>query len=203
MRPTVLLALGMCLTAAPQAAEQTAPTADDALVFSAIIDHTIIPDLRRSNKQKVDPPVVLVYGSSVPLCNGTVAGAGPCRIPDQWQTFLTPDPAREWQGIVAPTEVRTALIAALEARNQRTEALLIGHPRVVLIAAPKPTGELAVNLASEIGTAAFALPGYSGDHALTYGWFSCGGTCGRSYLFVLHRIGGVWQVQAAWVTAIG
>jgi hypothetical protein len=205
MRPIALLALGIRLAGAvaPRATAQTGPTTDDALVFSAIIQHTIIPELRRSAQQKVDPPVVLVYGASLPLCSENGAGSRPCRIPGQWQKFLTPDESRKWPGIVAPTETRTALISTLEARNQWSQALRpIGHTRVVMLAPSTPNPELAVNLAYDMGTASFGLPGYSGDHALTYVSFSCGGDCGQSYLFVLRKSNGVWQVEAAWVTAV-
>ena len=50
-----------------------------------------------------------------------------------------------------------------------------------------------------IGYAAFALPAYSEDgYAIVFGYYTCGGRCGRGELFLLDRASGKWQVMQAW-----
>ena len=200
MRPAVLLALGMCLTAAPQAAEQTAPTADDALVLRAIIEHTILPEIRKPGGVRAKEGIALIAGQTRGMCNASP----PCHIPEQWQRLLVPDPARGWPGLIADGRTRQATIASLEARNATAQPLPpLDHPRVVVTAATPLSRDLQGALANVIGITSLSLPGYAGDGvALVYGSYDCGSLCGMSWLFVVRKVDDNWQVQSATVTAI-
>jgi hypothetical protein len=182
----------------------TATGVDDALVLTAVIEHTILPEVRKSNAVRGRRTVVLVEDRSSPLCEESPGRGTPCRIPDQWQQFLAPDSARGWRGMIDNDRRREELVASLETRNGTARALpVIDHPSVVVI--PVDRSEKAQRKFREQagGVASLSLPGYSGDgHALVFGSYECGNVCGYSWLFVLERTDGVWRVQSAVMTSI-
>ena len=204
MHLTVVLVMGMFLTAptALQAATQPPATADDALVLEAIIEHTILPEVLRSGGVRAKEAIVVVAGQTQGMCNASP----PCRIPEHWHRFLTPAVARGWPGMIADDKTREAAVASLEARNATPQPLpALDHPRVVLTAARPLSRDIRGSLANVVGITSLSLPGYSGDGvALVYGSYtSCDSTCGKSWLFVVRKLGDSWQVQWATVTSIG
>jgi hypothetical protein len=99
---------------------------------------------------------------------------------------------------------RSELVDSLEARNALRQAVpAIDHPAVVMI--PIDRSEEARQRYRERagGFSWLSLPGYSADgHALVYGSYGCGNLCGYSWLFVLKKSDGNWQVQSSVVTSI-
>lgn len=177
---------------------------DDALVLRAVIEHTIVPAVERLNSGRSRATVVLIEDRSSPLCINSPSSGAPCRIPEHWQQFLVPNPAHGWPGMIDSDQRRSELVSSLEARNALRHALpAIDHPAVVMI--PVDRSEEARQRYRERagGFSSLSLPGYAADgHALMYGSYACGSLCGYSWLFVLKKRDGKWQVQSSIVTSI-
>ena len=187
-----------------QDARASTISVDDALVLGAIIEHTILPEVRRSNSGRNRAVVVLIQDRSLALCRNSQEPQTRCRIPEHWRQFLVPNPARGWPGMIADDRRRQELVESLEARNAVAHALpATGHPAVALIPAD-PSKEARQRYYEQAGgVASLSVPGYSSDgHALVYGSYGCGSLCGYSWLFALEKTDGVWRVQLAIVTAI-
>ena len=205
MRSLVALTLGVCLAglARPNAATQPQVTVDDALVLRAIIDHTILPEIRRSGSARANEGIALVAGQTSGMCSASP----PCRIPEQWHRLLTVPGLIDKSGetlVGKGVIIMERMIASLEARNAQPQPLpSLDHPRVVMTAARPLSKALRGSLANAIGITSLSLPGYSGDGlALVYGAYaSCDSTCGTAWLFVVRKVGDTWQVQSATVTA--
>ena len=117
-----------------QDARASTISVDDALVLGAIIEHTILPEVRRSNSGRNRAVVVLIQDRSLALCRNSQEPQTRCRIPEHWRQFLVPDPARGWPGMIADDRRRRELVESLEARNAVAHALpATGHPAVALI----------------------------------------------------------------------
>jgi hypothetical protein len=178
-------------------------SADDALVLRAVIEHTIVPAVRRSFGNK-PATVVLIVNRTSSLCGNRAAAETPCRVPDHWQQFLVPNPKVGWRGLIDNEQRRRQLVESLEARNAASEAVpSIDHPAVVLIPSEGIQKAQRQYRDRTVGFAKLALPGYSSDgYALTYGSYSCGNLCGYGWLFVLQKVNDYWQVRSATITVI-
>ena len=174
---------------------------DDGLIIAAILEATILPAHANAG---TNAPLAVV-SETTPLCIER-SRENKCRIPEHWRTFLVPDAARTWPGLVADERIRNELVRSLETRNTESHPLpLSSYPGIVLLDLRKdpPADALDRHYRRKIGSAALSLPGYSTDgHALVYGSYSCGSLCGYGWLFVLERVGGQWQVTSATVTVI-
>ncbi len=176
---------------------------DDGLVLRAVLEHTIVPEHRRTNAGA--EPLKVVSETS-PLCVEPPAGQSQCRIPEHWRQFLEPNAARSWPGVVSDERIRRDLVASLEARNTKSHPLpLSTFPGIGLLDLRKdpPANPLDRHYRRKMGASSLSLPGYAGeDHALVYGSYSCGDLCGYGWLFVLEKLQGQWRVKSATVTVI-
>jgi hypothetical protein len=206
MKPSLVAGLLAIALLTPQggAALQGEPTSDDALVMAAVLEATILPAYRLANSGTSNP--LAVVSETSPLCVKVPPGPTGCRIPEPWRQFLVPDTARGWSGLVADDGTRKELVASFEGRNAESHPLpLSAYPGIVLLDLSKdsPAGGLDRDYRRMIGSSSLSLPGYSTDgHALMSAGYSCGSLCGYSWLFVLEKVGGRWQVKSATVTAI-
>jgi len=92
------------------------------------------------------------------------------------------------QGYDAPVDQDSAMLVAVIV--PRLDAVGL---RLVPLSAVQDVFE-ASNNGRARGYAAFSLPGYSRDgHAVVYGMFTCGSTCGYTWLFLLRQEPG-WHV---------
>ncbi len=178
--------------------------ADDATVLKAVVEHTIVPEVERSNSGRNRAAIVLIEDRSSPLCIDSAASGARCRIPDHWQQFLIRNQSRGWPGIIEGDQRRRELVDSLEARNALRHALpAIDQPAVVMIAVDPSEEALRSYRERAGGFSSLSLPGYAADgHALVYGSFYCGSLCGKSWLFVLEKSDSKWQVKSAVVTSI-
>jgi hypothetical protein len=200
----VVIAAGSGGSLQSRTSSASASSVDDALVMRAVIEHTILPEARQSKARGDRAAVLLVEDRSSPLCDDGPGRGTPCRIPDQWQQFLAPNPARSGRGMIDDDQRRTELVASLEARNAVAHALpAIGHPSVVSIPGDRSEKTQRKYREQAGGVASLSLPGYSGDrHALIYGSYWCGNMCGYSWLFLLEKTDGAWRVQSAVMTSV-
>jgi hypothetical protein len=196
------------------------PRAEDAAVLRAVLEHTIIPAVRRASSRHSGEVIALVADRSSSLCKNPQPGT-PCRFPYQWRQFLEPN-SRGWPGLAAGDDWfglfdeeyrqkaladderrRKELMESLEARNAASYPLqTISHPLVVLIPADRRPEMEELYRERTVGSSSLSLPGYSGDgYALMYGSYGYGSCCGYSWLFVLKKIDGQWVVRSATVTA--
>lgn len=139
--PVRNIALAACSAAALLTSVQSgvsppsARTVDDALVLKAVVEHTILPAVRRASDGS-PAPLALIADRSIPLCKNNPTRDKPCRIPENWQQFLVPDPAGTSPGLIDNEQRRRELVQSVEARNLLPHALpAINHPSVVLIPA--------------------------------------------------------------------
>ena len=179
-------------------------SADDPLVLRAVVEHTILPEARRSKAGGDPAAVLLVTDRTTPLCDPASRRETACRIPDDWQQFLASNPPRGWRGLIDVDRRRGELVASLEARNAVAHALpAIDHPSIVAVPADHSEKAQQTHRAQAGGVAALSLPGYSADgHAFVYGSYWCGNLCGYTWLFLLEKSDGVWRVETAAMTSI-
>jgi hypothetical protein len=204
LRIVALAAAGSGASLQSRTSPAAAGSVDDPLVLKAVVEHTILPEARRSKGGGDPAAVLLVEDRSSPLCGAGPERGTPCRIPDDWQQFLASNPPRGRRGMIDDDRRRDELVASLEARNAVAHALpAIDHPSVVAVPVDHSEKTQRAHRERAGGVAALSLPGYSGDgHALVYGSYWCGNMCGYSWLFLLEKTNGVWQVQTAVMTSI-
>jgi hypothetical protein len=104
---------------------------DDALVLRAVVEHTILPAVLRSNSGRNRSVLVLIEDRSSTLCQSQ-ALESPYRIPAHWQQFLAPNAAGTALGMITDDQRRRELVASLEARIVRILDLsqLVPRPSV-------------------------------------------------------------------------
>jgi hypothetical protein len=158
---------------------------DDSEVLRSVIEHTIRPEVRRfSGNAKIpgDPPLLVLEQTSI-VCE---SGHDPTR-----QVCVTQDE-----------------LGLLRDHPELVQALLLRNRESAAVPVPENAGVLRVPFANvqqtlqqrsreTVGYSAFSLPGYSadGEHALVFGFYTCGGRCSQANLFVLTRIDGGWRVD--------
>jgi hypothetical protein len=183
---------------------QTQAVDDDVVVLAAVIEHTVLPAVRRQASGLSRTPLALVRDQSIPLCKERRSGLTRCHIPESWRRFLVPDAMRNWAGLVQDERIRMELVKSLEARNTEPHRLpMIAHPQVTLIESGVSAVTPEKYRQSTVGLSSLSLPGYAaGRYALVYGSYSCGGLCGYAWLFVLEKVDGQWRVKSSSVTSI-
>lgn len=192
------------LTSVQSGVSPASAAVDDALVLKAVVEHTVLPEVRRASSGTNPAPVVLIADRSIPLCKNNPGSDKPCRISDHWQRFLMPNPEGTWPGLIDNEQRRRLLVESLEARNAVPQALpAIEHPAVILIPADRSEEARQQYREQTVGFSSLSLPSYSPDgYALMYGSYTCGNLCGYGWLFVLQKLEGQWRVQSATVTVI-
>ena len=205
---TLVFAVAVTALAAPSAAAQPQPTGEDDRVLLAVIEHAILPFIRGSNDVNVIFPnvyrsgdvsakgIALVARQSSAVCDRTQSASPSCRMPEHWLRLLAPDVERGLPSLILDNTVRSAVVASFEARNAEPQPLPeLDHPLVVFTDQPRGNVE---------GITSLSFPGYTGDGlALVYGAYDCDGWCGRSWWFVLSKVGDSWHVQSATIIEIG
>jgi hypothetical protein len=202
MRRLVFAALLASASGAPFAAPiQESPTnRDDQLIFSAVIAHTIRPELvarfaRQAGSQGA--PTLLVRDETQSLCRSPQDEY--CIRPDEMEVFRRPDRSRSLVGSGYSTALRSELVDAFNLRNvDRRPFPTLTQSDVVLISSADLSGTLKQWQGKASGYLIFSSPGYSTDgHAVVIGNYVCP-LCGRGWLFVLERSLDEWRVLEAY-----
>ena len=198
-----LVALLFVGPAQGHAGVQSESVSDDPAVLRAVIKHTILPTHRRTHPNAAE--ALPLVRASDPLCRQRSQAPEVCRIPDQWQQFLVPNPSHNWPGLVDDPGTRRDLVASFETRNAESRPLPLSAVSGVVIVesrAAQPDGAGGTDSQTP-PFGRLSLPGYSAEgYAMVSGSYSCGGLCGYGWLFVLRKDSGQWRVLSATVTAI-
>jgi hypothetical protein len=173
---------------------------DDQLIFSAVIAHTIRPELvarfaRQAGSQGA--PTLLVRDETQSLCRGPQDEY--CIRPDDMEVFRRPDRSGSLLGSGYSAALRSELVDAFNLRNvDRRPFPGLNQSDVVLIPSADLSGTLKQWQDKAPGYLIFSSPGYSTDgHAVVIGNYVCG-LCGHGWLFVLERSLDQWRVLGAY-----
>jgi len=187
---------------------QAETSAEDRAVLTAVIDHTIRPQVQKATGRP--SPVLYLIDHTAPVCAkpGDPRRQPFCMFPlvegrtiidvappaaDEVRHRADSDPV--WEAVVPSVAHRAELFASFKERNTARRVLPLSEgPNVKLLAAPvidTPSGP-----ASPIYTV-FSLPGYSSaGHAVVSGFIDCGEKCGDGlFMWLLEKRGGDWQVR--------
>ena len=185
------------------ASEQGPPselTADDRLVWQAVLMHTVMPEARRLSRNPIPLPVL---SRTVAVCE--VRHDHTCITRDQLGRFLKevignwvlgPEP-----GVAIPTSAnRAALIASLAKRNAARTPFSIEGMTDLTVIPFESDHDVMVRDRDTSRYAGLTLPAYDSDrHALVYAFYACGARCGSGWLFLLEKRGVGWQVQSRYM----
>ncbi len=193
------LLISAAVTSPSAGYQDPSPAMDDQQVFAAILEHTIRPEVVNFSAKAGIPgtPPLLVLNETLSFCRPSRASGQPCVNTEDIESLRTPNRSGALLGGSAyDSALRTRLVEAFVARNASSERFVTPEGVGVMLISYTDIFETLKSRAHEtVGYAAFSLPGYSGDHAATFGFYTCGGRCGRGRLFILGRRSGTWQVE--------
>jgi hypothetical protein len=190
-------------------------TADDAVIYKAIIDHTIRPEVSRFDKGAgIESPRILIVNRTLASCQPyrpSPARLGCVEIPLAFENDERGRPPI-FDGLITEA-VRDALAKSLLARNDQNYSFPFLEIGDVLFADPEQIDPALKRLPPvTTGFASFSRPAFfdprdasyvignqkhtAQRQALVYVTYFCGGSCGYGWFFLLEHRGGEWRVQS-------
>ncbi|PYR59328.1 MAG: hypothetical protein DMF91_15060 [Acidobacteria bacterium] len=167
----------------PSAGPDRALDQDDVAVIRAVVDSTILPEIRVAKFGR--QPIALLIDETVKLCNAEERRVQPWRclgdprgLPRERKTemsFRVPDLKRPSVRLVTLDVVQRAFEGRRDDPNDGWEQLGRSFPGFR-------------------GVARVSAPAYVDDGAVVFVSFSCGSLCGKSWLVRLAPKDGRWRV---------
>lgn len=194
-----LMAAAMPGWQAPLVPPQTTYHVDDAAVLRAVLEHTVLPEIRKHTSGRLQNPIALVWDRTVAVRGKDEPPDGRRLTTEGWSVRLAPNPAAHWPGMVEGVTVRRQLLESFELRNAVVHPVPpIEHPEVLLVPTHRAKEIHEKYQHRTLGSSSVTLPGYSTNgRGLVYVSYVCGSLCGYGWLFVLQKSRTGWRVESS------